>query len=193
MCSRFNRRFLSTGRGFSLVELLVVLAVIALLIGILLPTLAAARRATMRAGCGANLRNLGVIIEGYQQEHGNVYPVARYMPPPMVSSDADPPLPEVLGQAIVGSEKVFRCPSDGVLFAATTPGSSYVYNIGLSGKAPDDTWFVKELGFDLSQVPVLYDCDNFVAEFEGGTQLEVAAFHINRNQLFADGHVGDFE
>ena len=180
-------------RGFSLIELLVVLGVIGLLIGLLLPTLAMARRAATRAGCGANLRNLGVILEGYQQNHNAIYPVARYMPPPMVSTDTDPPLPEVLSQEIAGSEEVFQCPGDDVLYPALTPGSSYVYNIGLGGKTPDNNWFVKGAGLQLTQVPVLYDCDNFVAELGGGVQLTVPTFHVNRNQLFADGHVGDFE
>jgi prepilin-type N-terminal cleavage/methylation domain-containing protein len=55
-------------RGFTLIEVLVVLAVIAVLVSVLLPALAAARRAGQGAGCQSNLRQLGIALEGYAGE-----------------------------------------------------------------------------------------------------------------------------
>lgn len=52
-------------KGFTLVELLVVIAVIALLMAILLPALSKAKEQARRAICGANLKQVGVAMAGY--------------------------------------------------------------------------------------------------------------------------------
>ncbi len=61
-------------RGFTLIELLVVVGIIGTLLAILLPSLAAARRAAMNAGCFSNLRQMAVICEQYANDHKGAYP-----------------------------------------------------------------------------------------------------------------------
>jgi len=61
-------------RGFTLVELLVVVAVLAILGALLLPALAAAKQKSYRAQCVNNFKQLGLAIQLYADDHGNQLP-----------------------------------------------------------------------------------------------------------------------
>ena len=64
----------STGRGLTLVELLVVIAVIAILLALLLPAVQAARAAANRTSCLNNLKQIGLAIHNYADAHSSLPP-----------------------------------------------------------------------------------------------------------------------
>src|SRR5437667_5970086 len=72
----FYRSWRSGRRGgFTLVELLVVIGIIALLISILLPSLSKARESAQRVVCLSNLRQLGLSIQTYAVQYKDAIPI----------------------------------------------------------------------------------------------------------------------
>ncbi len=129
--------------GFTLVELLVVIGIIAVLIGILLPALGRAREAASKTACLSNMRQLTTGWIMYANDHkGHLVfaetwkkdePVSSGLPHDqdgwMLSGNDEPSITNGLLYKYVKSMEVYRCPSDPV----RTNLRSYVINTALNG------------------------------------------------------------
>jgi competence protein ComGC len=64
-----------TNHALTLVEVLVIIAILALVAAILLSGLAAAKRKSARVGCDNNLKEIGVAYRIWEGDNGDKYPM----------------------------------------------------------------------------------------------------------------------
>jgi prepilin-type N-terminal cleavage/methylation domain-containing protein len=93
-------------RGFSLIELLVVVAIVGLLVGMLLPAVQAARESARKISCQSNLKQLATAILAYEQSNGRL-PMATVVkkPPEAPCTDCFNPWSEARGSVTGASEQ----------------------------------------------------------------------------------------
>jgi len=99
------------GRGFTLMELLVVVGIIAILAGLILPVLSRAKGNARLTQCGSNLRQIGLATAQYVTDH-RVFPLfASYRPPPAPSTFW-PDLLQPYIQSRWAEGGVYQCPAN---------------------------------------------------------------------------------
>lgn len=86
---------------------MVVLVIISILTGLVLSVISNAREAARRTQCTANLRQIGLVLEKYRDDHG------EYPRQPLTSLGRD--------------SQILRCPSDRTKVEPDTPYTSYEY------------------------------------------------------------------
>jgi prepilin-type processing-associated H-X9-DG protein len=166
--------------AFTLLELLLTIAIIACLVGLLLPTLSTVRQRADSAACVANLRQIGISAQLYAGEHDQTMPVIEPWPsqPVYSSQDGAQSLLDAL-KAYGVTEAVLHCRSDisGPNYYAKE-GSSYQWCPMASGQNVNSVkmvWAGNVEGVTLSRLLMAFDYTN--------------VHHKTSNVLFGDCHV----
>ncbi len=188
--------------AFTLIELLTVIAIIAILAGLILPVYFTARGEAYQISCISNLRQIGMAIEMYASDSNGLYPWAvdptdRYTPQiwngyPQFQQEIPymPMLQDVL-QPYIRNRQIFDCPADSgyqvedftgfPLNASPSSfqafGTSYNYRTEIAFRHAGDASFS-----DPSNLNVLMDASG---RWHGGLILDQYRYNV----LYADQHV----
>ena len=103
MTEKHGDRPHSNHRGFTLVEMAVVVAVIGIIAAILLPVFASVRENGRRTACLSNERQVGMAMMLYVADNGETFPSGKISPCDCWVSQVRP---------YVRDDALFRCPSD---------------------------------------------------------------------------------
>tara|TARA_R110002049_G_scaffold46487_1_gene135218 strand:- start:182023 stop:183030 length:1008 start_codon:yes stop_codon:yes gene_type:complete len=131
------------GRGFTLIEVLVVIGIIGIVASLLLPAIGAAREAMRRAKCQNNLKQLSLGIHNYHAAH-------RSLPPAVVMTRPDAAIPV--------------CTSSTILKAANV-----AYEASLGSGHHGTSWIVQVLPF--VEGNSLFESWNFNTSVKGNRKL----------------------
>jgi prepilin-type N-terminal cleavage/methylation domain-containing protein len=143
----------SKRRAFTLIELLVVIAIIAVLAAILFPAFTQAREGARRIVCVSNLRQIGMGLQMYAQDHTEMLPDASAADVSDFAGSASGA--NVLATLIpyTGSTQIFRCPSasaDSTNPPTSASDSNYMANGVVAGRSlsslptPDSLVYIQE-------------------------------------------------
>ena len=159
--------------GFTLVELLVTIVLIAALVAIAMPASDRVLHKTRAAHCMGNLRNLGVALQTYLGDHNNVMPT---LVTARESKDSDDAAIDNTLNEYTEDMKVFCCKADARRLCESS-GTSYLWNNLLNGQ---HTASLNLMGFikDGTRIPVISDKESFHKYRD-----------VQVNILYADGHV----
>jgi len=159
-------------RAFTLIELIVVIAIIAILVAIAFPVSSHVVQGAKAAACVSNLNSLGVALNLYLGDHSQIMP--NLQAGRSSTSDNVPVIDNTLN-TYARDPRVFACPADNAGLYTST-GTSYFWNYNLDGQSTAHLHFILS-GQSAAEIPVLSDKQGF---------HPYAANKVNL--LYADGH-----
>jgi prepilin-type N-terminal cleavage/methylation domain-containing protein/prepilin-type processing-associated H-X9-DG protein len=163
-------------RGFTLIEMLIVLAVIGVLAGVGIPLAKSVLSKSRQAACMNNLRSLGVGLESYLQDHNGILPTLA------TGRGSKTEEGDVLETALlpyVESQEAFKCAQDSKEYNKS--GSSYLWNSLQNGKTLADVSFFGIKGRP-DKVPLIADKESW---HPGGTNFLYADQSSSNQPRFA--------
>ena len=194
-------------KAFTLIEILVVIAIIMILAAIFFPVLASARRKAQEARCALQLRQIGVAIRMYADDHDSLPPQGGYNLVPQSPSSGPPTTnqPPSAGVRMTWQDILLQTNylrDDHILICPITGGSypelAYLSSYGVNGwimhwnsalsmdmiPSPSKTLLATEkVGYDWVAWPPDAAANN-------PFYMPLDPRHEGRlNVLFADGHV----
>lgn len=175
--------FITSRAAFTLIEMLVVIGVIATLLGIMLPSLSAVRRAAESTACESQLRQLFVGLESYRRLTKDLIPMCDFLPA-VTSNGPVGGLPALLDGFIDIDCKCWLCPADMDEDESLSTGTSYFYVPGLLRYSPQIQIQAAQLAFLLSQDASLSPRLRERRRVEAEAKL-VTSFYMSSPRTFA--------
>ncbi|MFC1582050.1 type II secretion system protein [Planctomycetota bacterium] len=112
--------------GFTLIEMLIVIAIIAILTSLLFPVIAGARERGRRVNCASNLRQIGVACKAFSEGNDGYFPYIND------NDNGSRVLGQLVSDGYVGDIQLFKCPSgvgdNPAVSGETLSDSSYAFS-----------------------------------------------------------------
>jgi type II secretory pathway pseudopilin PulG len=99
-------------RAFTLIDLLVSLAIVSILIALMLPAISMVRESTRKVVCASNLRQVGLAINMFADDNGGLLPDSQFLPEEARANTYSVWLPERMDTVLLRSDDVIGNPSN---------------------------------------------------------------------------------